>query len=261
MIKIDNFIYGEHTPSETNQYTSGVNPATGEVFYQVTSSSEKDVNQAIESAKQAFSTWSVMPASERANILNRLSDLIIKNQEKLAKLESQDSGKPYTLAYKLDVPRSARNFSFFASAATQFSSECHPVHNTAINYTLRQPLGVVACISPWNLPLYLLTWKVAPAIAAGNCVVAKPASITPMTAHFLTQLCQEAGLPKGVLNIVYGSGKKLSDALCTHKDVKAVSFTGGTETGMEIATKVAPLFKKYSLEMGGEECCSDFCRL
>lgn len=220
MIKIDNFIYGSHTPPETNQYTDGINPATGEMFYQVASSSEKDVNQAVHSAKSAFPVWSKMSAFERAGILNRLADLIMKNQEKLARLESQDSGKPYKLAYELDIPRSSRNFSFFAAAATQFSSECHPVYSSSINYTLRQPLGVVVCISPWNLPLYLLTWKIAPAMASGNCVIAKPASITPMTAHILTELCQEAGLPKGVLNIIYGNGKKLSDSLCVHNDVK-----------------------------------------
>jgi aminomuconate-semialdehyde/2-hydroxymuconate-6-semialdehyde dehydrogenase len=257
MIKIDNFINGQHI-SSNDQYTNGFNPSTGEVFYKVVSSDERDVDLAVEAAKKSFSSWSAMPIFERAEILNRIADLIIKNSEKLAKFESQDTGKSYEVAHKLDILRSAQNFKFFASAAIQFSSECHPVYNNAVNYTLRQPLGVVVCISPWNLPLYLLTWKLAPALASGNCVVAKPSTLTSMTAHLLTELCQEAGLPDGVLNIVYGSGKKLGDALCTHKDVKAVSFTGGTEAGMNIAAKVAPLFKKYSLEMGGKNAAIIF---
>jgi aminomuconate-semialdehyde/2-hydroxymuconate-6-semialdehyde dehydrogenase len=258
MIKIDNFIGGNFFPPNTGDYSIGQNPSTGKAFYHLASSNETDVNHAILEAKQAFALWSKVSSADRSCILNKLADLILKNSDIFAKYESQDSGKPYHLARTLDIPRSARNFSFFASAATQFSSECHPVNNESINYTLRQPLGVVVCISPWNLPLYLLTWKLAPALAAGNCVVAKPANITSASAYLLTQLIKESGLPNGVLNIVYGSGKKLGNILCTHSDVKAVSFTGGTETGVSIAKIIAPSFKKYSLELGGKNAAIIF---
>jgi aminomuconate-semialdehyde/2-hydroxymuconate-6-semialdehyde dehydrogenase len=258
MIKIDNFIGGNFFPPSTGDYTLGQNPSTGKAFYHLASSNETDVNHAVLEAKQAFKLWNKVSPSDRSCKLNKLADLILKNSDILAKYESQDSGKPYHLARTLDIPRSARNFSFFASAATQFSSECHPVNNESINYTLRQPLGVVVCISPWNLPLYLLTWKLAPAIAAGNCVVAKPANITSASAYLLTQLIKESGIPNGVLNIVYGSGKKLGNILCTHNDVKAISFTGGTETGISIAKTIAPSFKKYSLELGGKNAAIIF---
>ncbi len=163
-----------------------------------------------------------------------------------------DGGKPVALASSIEVPRAAQNFDFFADAVTQWHSEAHATDEVALNYTLRQPLGVVGCISPWNLPLYLLTWKVAPALAAGNCVVAKPSEVTPMTAHMLGELCGEAGLPPGVLNIVQGLGPRAGSALVSHADVRAVSFTGSTRVGREIAARAAERFTKISLEMGGK---------
>src|SRR5688572_12302067 len=192
------------------------------------------------------------PPEERFTILMRLVALIERDLEPLALAESIDNGKPVSLAKAVDIPRAVANFRFYATAAMHTWNESHETVGQAINYTLRQPLGVVGCISPWNLPLYLFTWKIAPAIAAGCTVVAKPSEITPMTAYLLSQLCIEAGLPSGVLNIVHGLGPKVGGALVAHRDVKAISFTGGTKTGEEIARTAAPMFKKLSLELGGK---------
>jgi aminomuconate-semialdehyde/2-hydroxymuconate-6-semialdehyde dehydrogenase len=169
----------------------------------------------------------------------------------LARAECVDNGKPLTLAKSVDIPRAIRNFEFFASAIQGFASESH-VNETSVNYTIRNPIGVVGAISPWNLPLYLFTWKIAPAIITGNCVVAKPSEITPMTAYLLSELCIEAGLPKGVLNIVHGYGQKVGRAISSHPGIKAITFTGGTKTGADIASIAAPMFKKLSLELGGK---------
>ena len=182
----------------------------------------------------------------------KIAELIEKNHEKLALAESIDNGKPLWLAKKVDIPRASSNFRFFATAAMQYSSDSHIMPGHAINYTQRHPLGVVACISPWNLPLYLFTWKIAPAIAAGNCVVAKPSEVTPMTAYLLGEICNDAGLPKGVLNIVHGLGTTTGQAIVEHPNIKAISFTGGTATGAHIARTAAPMFKKLSLELGGK---------
>src|SRR5205823_13359742 len=196
------------------------------------------------SALRAFPAWAATPAAERSKLLRRLARLIERDLEKLARAESIDSGKPVSAAQTIDIPRAVQNFDFFADAVTQFSSEAHPTDEVALNYTLRQPLGAVACISPWNLPLYLLTWKIAPALAAGNCVVAKPSEVTPMTAHMLGELCGEAGLPPGVLNIVQGLGPRAGGALVSHPEVRAVSFTGSTRVGREIAARTAERFVK-----------------
>jgi aminomuconate-semialdehyde/2-hydroxymuconate-6-semialdehyde dehydrogenase len=182
----------------------------------------------------------------------RLADLIHENLDCLAEAESIDNGKPLSLAKSVDIPRASKNFRFFATAILHYPSDSHEMTGQSINYTLRQPLGVVGCISPWNLPLYLFSWKIAPAIAAGNCVVAKPSEITPMTAYLLSELCNEAGLPKGVLNIVHGFGHKAGEAIIRSEKVKAISFTGGTVTGVRIASITAPVFKKTSLELGGK---------
>jgi aminomuconate-semialdehyde/2-hydroxymuconate-6-semialdehyde dehydrogenase len=189
----------------------------------------------------------------RSRILIKISELLEANLEQFAAAESKDNGKPLSLAKKIDIPRAASNFRFFGNAITQFASESHEsIGQGAINYTLRQPIGVVGCISPWNLPLYLFTWKIAPAIAAGNCVVAKPSEVTPMTAYLLGEICTKAGLPKGVLNIVHGLGTTTGQAIVAHPDIKAISFTGGTATGAHIARVAAPMFKKLSLELGGK---------
>ncbi len=247
-----NFIDGRLVPAAGSEWLDDVDPATGETCARVASSDRRDVDRAVEAALRAFPSWSTTPASGRSKALRRLARLIERDLEKLARAESIDSGKPLAAARTVDIPRAVQNFDFFADAVTQFSSEAYPTDEIALNYTLRQPLGVVACISPWNLPLYLLTWKVAPALAAGNCVVAKPSEVTPMTAHLLGELCAEAGIPPGVLNVVQGLGPRAGAPLCAHRDVRAVSFTGSTRVGGEIAREAAASFKKVSLEMGGK---------
>lgn len=249
---IKNYINGELKGSATNSFLDVYNPANGSVYAQAPDSDESDVNDAILAAKNAFPTWSATSPEERFNYLIKIANAIDANLEKLALAESIDNGKPLWLSKSVDIPRSASNFKFFATAIMHFSSESHDMAGKAINYTLRKPLGVVGCISPWNLPLYLFSWKIAPALAAGNTVVAKPSEVTPMTAYLLSKICIEVGLPKGVLNIVHGQGQHTGAVLSTHKDIKAISFTGSTKVGADIALKAAPLFKKYSLEMGGK---------
>ncbi len=236
-----------------NGWIDNYNPASGEVYGQIPNSSKEDVENAYIAAKSAFPTWSQTTLEERSRILIRISELLEANLQRFAEAESKDNGKPISLAKTVDIPRAASNFRFFGNAITQFASESHEsVGQQAINYTLRQPIGVVGCISPWNLPLYLFTWKIAPAIAAGNCVVAKPSEVTPMTAYLLSEVLNEAGLPKGVLNIVHGLGTTTGQAIIEHPDIKAISFTGGTATGTNIAKIAAPMFKKLSLELGGK---------
>ena len=253
MHKIQNYINGHfHSPIQ-NEWLDNYCPANGDVYGQLPNSSKEDVENAYIAAKSAFSEWSQTTLEERSRILLKISELIEANLERFAEAESQDNGKPISLAKEVDIPRAASNFRFFGNAITQFASESHEsIGQQAINYTLRQPIGVVGCISPWNLPLYLFTWKIAPAIAAGNCVVAKPSEITPMTAFLLGSICNEAGLPKGVLNIVHGLGTTTGQAIIEHPDIKAISFTGGTATGAHIAKIAAPMFKKLSLELGGK---------
>ncbi|HNJ72926.1 MAG TPA: aldehyde dehydrogenase, partial [bacterium] len=252
MKTISNYIDGKLQPALSGKTLDNYEPAVGAVYGTIPDSDERDVAMAVDAAEKAFPAWSLMPAEQRARLLFKLSELIDRDMEKLVRAESIDNGKPLTLARAMDIPRASSNFYYFASAILQFSSEAHAMENTAINYTLRQPIGVVGCISPWNLPLYLFTWKIAPALAAGNCVVAKPSEITPMTAFMLSELAIEAGFPKGVLNIVHGLGPKVGAAITTHPAITAISFTGGTKTGAEIARVAAPVFKKLSLELGGK---------
>lgn len=252
MVKIENYIGGELAAPILGRYLENFEPATGQVYSQIPDSDERDVEQAVEAAKAAFPAWSMTPAEERFAILMRLVGLIERDLESLALAESTDNGKPVSLALAVDIPRAIANFRFYATAAMHTANESHDTTGLAINYTLRQPLGVVGCISPWNLPLYLFTWKIAPALAAGCTVVAKPSEVTPMTAYLLSKLCIEAGLPAGVLNIVHGTGPKVGSAIVAHPDVKAISFTGGTKTGEAIARTAAPMFKKLSLELGGK---------
>ena len=250
---IQNFINGNfHNPIK-EEWLDNYCPATGDVYGQIPNSSKEDVENAYLAAKKAFPMWSQTPLEERSRILIKISELLETHLDRFAEAESKDNGKPVTLAKTVDIPRAASNFRFFGNAITQFASESHEsIGLDAVNFTLRQPLGVVGCISPWNLPLYLFTWKIAPALAAGNCVVAKPSEITPMTAYLLGKLCTEAGLPKGVLNIVHGLGTTCGQAIIEHPDIKAISFTGGTATGAHIARTAAPMFKKLSLELGGK---------
>ena len=252
MQKIENYINGQLVKPESDKYLDNYNPAIGEVYSLIPDSDERDVEKAVEAAKNAFLIWSRMSAEERHDILMRISALIERDSDSLAEAESIDNGKPKSLAKAVDIPRAVANFKFYATGAMHTATEAHETVGQAINYTLRQPLGVVGCISPWNLPLYLFSWKIAPALAAGCCVVAKPSEITPMTAYLLSKMCIEAGMPDGVLNIVHGLGTKAGAAIVTHQDVKAISFTGGTKTGEWIAREAAPKFKKLSLELGGK---------
>lgn len=252
MRTIQNLINGELVSPISGQYIDNPNPATGKVYSRIPDSDERDVELAVKAAQEAFRGWADTPREKRSAIMLRISQLIEKKLDFLAKAESEDNGKPVSLAKTVDIPRAASNFHFFATAIEHFHTEAYPMEDQGFNYTLREPLGVVGCISPWNLPLYLFTWKIAPAIAAGNCVVAKPSEVTPMTAFLLSELCLEAGLPKGVLNIVHGFGHKAGSAIVGHPQIKAVSFTGGTKTGADIARIAGPMFKKISLELGGK---------
>ncbi len=251
MQQIKNFINGELVTPQNGQYLDLYDPSTGTVYAQVPDSDLKDVNIAVESAIKAFPNWAATSTTERSALMTKIADLIDRNLDRLAEAESLDNGKPIWLAKKVDIPRASSNMRFFAQAITQFSTQAHEMSG-AINYTLREPLGVVATISPWNLPLYLFTWKIAPALAAGNCVIAKPSEVTPMTAFLLSELCIEAGLPKGVFNVLHGDGIKVGAELTKHPKIKAISFTGSTRVGKEIAKVAAPAFKKISLEMGGK---------
>ncbi len=253
MKKIENYIDGKYIAPIKNNWLDNYNPAKGEVYSQIPDSSSEDIELAYKAASNAFLSWSATSLQERSTILLKIAKLIKENLEELAIAEAIDNGKPLTLARSVDIPRASDNFQFFAHAITQFASEAHESSGfNAINFTLRHPIGVVGCISPWNLPLYLFTWKIAPALAAGNTVIAKPSEITPMTAYLLGEICTKAGLPKGVLNIVHGLGAKAGQAIVAHPQVKAISFTGGTVTGAHIAKIAAPLFKKLSLELGGK---------
>ncbi len=252
MITIENYINGELVAPTDGQYIDNYNPSKGEVYSQIPNSQSNDVENAVKAASEAFLGWSTMPKNDRSNILVRLADLIDENLEELARAEALDNGKPYSLATRVDIPRASANIRFFATAILHNASESHHMEEGFTNYTLNHPLGVVGCISPWNLPLYLFTWKIAPAIASGCTVVAKPSEVTPMTAYLFSKLCIEAGMPKGVLNIVHGLGAHAGDAIVSHPKVKAISFTGGTATGKIIGRKAAESFKKTSLELGGK---------
>lgn len=252
-MNIKNYINGEYVKPVSDSWIDNYNPSNGEIYGQIPDSINEDVETAYKAAQTAFLSWSETSLEERSQILSKIAQLITEKLPELAAAEAKDNGKPLHVAKSIDIPRAAANFQFFANAITQFASEAHEsVGHNAINFTLRQPIGVVGCISPWNLPLYLFTWKIAPAIAAGNCVVAKPSEITPMTAYLLGEILTEAGLPKGVLNIIHGLGTTTGQAIVAHPGIKAISFTGGTQTGAYIAKVAAPMFKKLSLELGGK---------
>jgi aminomuconate-semialdehyde/2-hydroxymuconate-6-semialdehyde dehydrogenase len=252
MEQLTNFIGGELVPPASGRWLDNPEPATGRVYSQVPDSDDEDLARAVAAAAAAFPAWRDAPAEQRARCLRRLAALIEDNAQALARAESVDTGKPVAVARTVDIPRASANFDFYAAAATQFASESHATDAHTINYTLRQPIGVVACISPWNLPLYLFTWKVAPALAAGNCVIGKPSEVTPVTAWMLSKLCREAGLPPGVLNVLHGAGRGIGQRIVEHPAIGAISFTGGTATGAHIAASAAPRFRKLSLELGGK---------
>ena len=247
-----NFIDGRFAPPATGAYLPVFEPATGTQYAEVAASGRADVDAAAHAAERAARGWRETPTEKRAALLDAIANKLESQLEHFAQAESKDNGKPVSLARAVDIPRAVSNFRFFAGAIQHFASECHPTSTDVLNYTLRAPLGVVGCISPWNLPLYLFTWKIAPALAAGNCVVGKPSEITPATATMFAQLCHQVGLPPGVLNVVHGTGPDVGEAICTHPSIKAISFTGGTKTGARIASVAAPQFKKLSLELGGK---------
>lgn len=252
MEKLRNFINGVFVEPKSNEYIDNYEPATGKVYSLIPNSNAEDVEDAVRAAEAAFPIWSKMSIEERSEIMMKVSSGIEKRMDEFVASESKDNGKPLKLAAHVDIPRAISNFHFFATAIQHYASESHSMEGLGVNYTLRKPIGVVGCISPWNLPLYLFSWKIAPALAAGNCVVAKPSEITPYTAYLLGEVCNEAGMPPGVLNIVHGLGGSAGDAIVQHPKVKAISFTGGTATGEYIARTAAPKFKKLSLELGGK---------
>ncbi len=252
MEKIYNYIDGTVQSTGGSDWFDVYEPATGKVYAQAAESSPDDLDAAVEAARGAFDDWAATPAADRARVLNRLADLVEERTEDFAEAESIDTGKPLSLARNVDVPRVAANLRFYAGAAEHFASESHAMESGAINYTLRQPLGVVGCISPWNLPLYLLSWKIAPALAAGNTVIAKPSELTPMTAYLFSRLFSRAGLPPGVVNVLHGTGAGIGQQIVDHPAIAAISFTGGTRTGETIARSTAGRFKKLSLELGGK---------
>ena len=252
METLANYINGEFIPPKSGNYMDVYEPATGQVYAKTPDSNSADIDDAVQSATAAFETWSNISRNERSKILHEIANGIESRLDEFAEYESRDTGKPLELAKSVDIPRAVTNFRFFADHALEFETESILDGNGSINKVVRKPLGVVGCISPWNLPLYLFSWKIAPALASGNCVVGKPSELTPYTAFKLGEICQEAGLPKGVLNIVHGSGQNTGSAITSHPEIKAISFTGGTKTGETISRTAAPLFKKLSLELGGK---------
>jgi aminomuconate-semialdehyde/2-hydroxymuconate-6-semialdehyde dehydrogenase len=251
MHTIQNFINGVYVPAQGGLYLDNFNPAIGAISGKIPDSDAADVEAAVRAASAAFPAWANTSLEHRQEILLSVAHGILQNLDALADAESADSGKTVTTARTIDIPRAALNFKFFATALLHFASESHHAPGS-LSYTLRQPIGVVGCISPWNLPLYLFSWKIAPALAAGNCVIGKPSEVTPLTAALLGDICNTAGLPPGVLNIIHGLGPKVGEAMVRHPKIKAISFTGSTRAGAEIARIAAPMFKKLSLELGGK---------
>ncbi|MDZ4744865.1 MAG: aldehyde dehydrogenase [bacterium] len=252
MLHIRNFINGGFHDPQAGEWLNNINPAIGDVYSVVARSTAADVDMAVEAARNAFPAWSALSPRDRSQILMRISQRLHEHLDDLALAESVDNGKPLWLAKAMDIPRAIENMAFFATEILHTETSAHQMDERTLNVTLRAPLGVVGCISPWNLPLYLFTWKIAPALAAGNCVVAKPSELTPMTAFLFSQICHEVGLPDGVLNVVHGLGSEVGAAIVAHRDIKAISFTGGSDTGRTIAATAAPMLKKLSLELGGK---------
>ena len=251
-MNIRNYIDGAFSDPVGGQFLDNIDPSTGNAYGLIPRSQAADVDLAAAAAKAAFPAWSSLSAAERSSWLMKVSNAIDAKLETLALAESKDNGKPLKLATAVDIPRARDNFKFYATAILHDAYETHDMGVDGFNYTLRQPIGVAGCISPWNLPLYLFSWKIAPALAAGNTVVAKPSEVTPATAYLLSEILDEIGFPKGVLNIVHGLGAEVGAAIVAHNDTNIISFTGGTQTGKAISSVAAPMFKKISLELGGK---------
>ncbi len=252
MRQINHFIFGKYKASLNGGEMDVIDPVTGKKYASLASGDEMDVQLAVNAARHAAPAWALTSLAHRQAVMQKIADLILERLDELAEAECKDTGKPIMQVRQIDIPRAASNFSFFAAAASQWSSESHQMPGQALNYTLRQPLGIVGCISPWNLPLYLFTWKISPAIAAGNAVIGKPSEMTPATAAMLGEICNDAGLPAGVLNIVHGTGRAVGEAIVKHEEIKAISFTGSTVVGKRIAVICAEQLKKVSLELGGK---------
>ncbi|MGB0271441.1 MAG: aldehyde dehydrogenase [Schleiferiaceae bacterium] len=251
-MNIRNYIDGAFSDPVGGQFLDNIDPSTGNAYGLIPRSQAADVDLAVAAAKAAFPAWSSLSAAERSSWLMKVSNAIDAKLDTLALAESKDNGKPLKLATTVDIPRARDNFKFYATAILHDAYETHDMGVNGFNYTLRQPIGVAGCISPWNLPLYLFSWKIAPALAAGNTVVAKPSEVTPATAYLLSEILDEIGFPKGVLNIVHGLGAEVGAAIVAHNDTNIISFTGGTQTGKAISSVAAPMFKKISLELGGK---------
>jgi len=251
-MEIQNYIDGVFVAPVSGNTIDNINPATGEVYGTIPRSDQSDVENAVAAAKRAFPSWSKLSAAERSSWLLKVANRIEERMEELALAESTDNGKPLKLARSVDIPRARDNFKFYATAILHDAYETHDMGIDGFNYTLRQPIGVAGCISPWNLPLYLFSWKIAPALAAGNTVVAKPSEVTPATAYLLSDILSEINFPKGVLNLVHGLGGEAGAAIVEHPNTAVISFTGGTATGKAISKVAAPMFKKLSLELGGK---------
>lgn len=250
-MQLANFIAGKMLPPKSGEYFNCYDPAIGQPYAKVPDSTREDLDIAVTEAQKAFPAWRDMAARKRAACLEKLADLMEAKQDAFIAAESQDTGKPLWLAGSVDVPRGIANLRAFASAIIEFGGQSFDKAESK-SYTLRQPIGVVSIISPWNLPLLLFTWKLAPAVAAGNCVIAKPSEVTPVTAFMLSELIKEAGFPDGVINVLHGKGASIGAAITDHPDITAISFTGGTETGTTIYAGAAKYLKKVSLELGGK---------
>ncbi len=251
MINIQNYINGEFINSVNNEVIKNYNPAIGEEIATIPKSSSKDIQNAVNACEKARYSWSKLSINERAKWLDKIANELEKRFEDVSKLESIDTGKPITLARTVDATRSVSNFRFFANLARNMKENQFEMSD-AINNVINKPVGIAGLITPWNLPLYLLSWKVAPALVMGNCIIAKPSELTPMTANLLAEIIDYVGLPKGVFNLVHGYGNECGQALVEHPEINLISFTGGTETGKIVAKSAAPMFKKISLELGGK---------
>jgi len=250
-LNLRNYISGEFIDPETGEWLENFSPATGKIIALVPKSGQNDINMAVESAIQALPSWSALTNVDRANWLDKIADKLETKYEEIAELESKDTGKPISLAREVDAYRSVKNFRFFANIIRNLNEESYEMED-ATNRVIYKPVGVGALITPWNLPLYLLSWKVAPAIGMGNTVVCKPSEMTPLTADLLMKTIDEIGLPKGVVNLVHGDGMGAGSPLVSHENISLVSFTGGTSTGSIVAKSAASSFKKLSLELGGK---------
>ena len=249
MIQVQNYINGEFTT--TKDTIDDINPATGEIIAKIPKSGSKEVSNAVDAADMARVSWSELSSEKRADWLDKIADALESKSDDIASLESQDTGKPIALAKAVDASRSVANFRFFAQFSRDFSVENFEMDD-AMNHVVLKPVGIAGLITPWNLPLYLLSWKIAPAIVMGNTVVAKPSELTPLTANLLSQTLDEIGFPAGVVNILHGLGSETGQAIVENPKINLISFTGGTLTGKKVAETAAPMFKKLSLELGGK---------